>query len=205
MKELLDEVELFNRLTKKFESADLFREADQKNFNDYNSLWRPMLKDRREEYATWDKAADAKAQDSHWDWPKKGEEASRNLRYETFAIECCDITQGLMLVDVTAFARLNGQKGREIVYIELFATAPWNRSKLVADPKYKGVGRIFLETAISLSVDLGFKGRIGLHSLPQSLSWYYDVGQFTDGDFDPSKKMQYFEMTEAQAAAFISV
>jgi hypothetical protein len=49
---------------------------------------------------------------------------------------------------------------------------------------------------------LGFKGRIGLHSLPQSEPWYQKIG-FTDVGPDPTKKMRYFEMTEVQAAGFI--
>lgn len=89
-------------------------------------------------------------------------------------------------------------------YIELLATAPWNRPKFVSTPRYKGVGRILLGTAISLSVELGFKGRIGLHSLPQSERWYRNEAGFTDGGYDSAKTMQYFEMTGAQAAAFIS-
>jgi hypothetical protein len=122
---------------------------------------------------------------------------------ETFAVEGDGHTQGLMLVDLTRFGRLVPHRGRELVYIELLASAPWNRHATVTAPKYKGVGRILLATAISLSVDEGFDGRIGLHSLPQSESWYRDDAGFTDVEFDHLKKMRYFEMTAAQAAAFV--
>lgn len=59
-------------------------------------------------------------------------------------------------------------------------------------------------TAISLSVDLGFNGRIGLHSLPQSSSWYQGVG-FTDVEYDIEKEMRYIEMSESDAAAFVGL
>lgn len=204
MKELVGAVVLLNRVTGAFETAEVFRDLDQKNLDDFERLWRPTLKSRRDEFPSWAAAADANAQDSHWEWVEKTKDATRSLQYETFAVECSGKTQGLMLVDVTKFGRVDGQQRRELAYIELLATAPWNRPKFVPKPRYKGVGRILLGTAISLSVDLGFKGRIGLHSLPQSESWYRTEAGFTDGGYDPAKKMQYFEMTEAQAAAFIS-
>jgi hypothetical protein len=204
MKELVGGVVLLNRLTGEFESAEVFRELDQKNFDDFERLWKPMLTSRRDQFTSWAAAADANVQDAHWDWIGKGKAAASSLQYEAFSVECDGATQGLMLVDVTQFARLEAQRGRELAYVELLATAPWNRPKFVAAPKYKGVGRVLLGTAISLSHDLGFNGRTGLHSLPQSESWYRADCGFTDAGYDPTKKMQYFEMTEAQAAAFIS-
>jgi len=204
MKELLRVVVLFNRTTCTFESAEVFQELDEKNLDDFERLWRPALQTRRNEFASWAEAAAASAQDSHWNWVEQAKKANASLQYETFAIECCGETQGLMLVDVTKFARVDGQRGRELVYIERIATAPWNRPKFVQTPLFKGVGRVLLGTAISLSVGLGFKGRIGLHSLPQSESWYRDEAGFTDGGYEQAKMMQYFEMNEAQAAAFIA-
>jgi hypothetical protein len=107
-----------------------------------------------------------------------------------------------MLVDLaTHFARVQAHKGLDICYVELLATAPWNRPKFSAKPKYKGVGRQLMATALSLSVDLEFKGRVGLHSLPESESWYPPLG-FIDCGFDDAKKLQYFEMTEEGAALF---
>lgn len=204
MKERVGPADLYNRVTRMFEPAEVFREVDQKNIDDFERLWKPMLKNRRDEFPSWAEAKDANVQDSHWDWTGKAKDATCSLQYETFALECSGETQGLMLVDMTKFGRVDRQKGRELVYIELLATAPWNRPKLVPKPRYKGVGRILLVTAISLSVELEFKGRVSLHSLPQSESWYRTQAGFTDGGYDSAKKMQYFEMTEAQASAFIS-
>ena len=204
MKELIGPVALFNRVTGAFESAEVFRELDEKNLDDFECLWKPALNSRRDESSSWAAAADTHTQDSHWDWVEKAKDAAHLLQYETFSVECSDETQGLMLVDVTKFGRVNGQRGHELVYIELIATAPWNRPKLAPKPRYKGVGRVLLGTAISLSLKLEFKGRVSLHSLPQSESWYRTQAGFTDGGYDTTKKMQYFEMTEAQAVAFIS-
>lgn len=203
MKELLGPVELMNRVTGSFDTAEVYQELDQKNFDDFERLWKPMLTKRRADFPTWAAAAKANAQDSHWDWTGKATEAARLMGRETFAVECGE-TQGLMLVDLTQFAKLDAQKARELVYIDLVATAPWNRPKFVATPRYKGVGRILIATAISLSLDSGFDGRLGLHSLPQSATWYRDEAGFTDLGFDAAKRMHYFEVTEAQATAFLA-
>ena len=70
--------------------------------------------------------------------------------------------------------------------------------------RYRGVGPVLISTAIRFSIDHGFNGRIGLHSLAKSESWYRDVLRLTDCGYDTGKKMQYFEMTDEQATAFFT-
>lgn len=202
MKELIGQVDLYNRDSKSYDTAEVHQELDQKNFDDFEQLWKPMLENRRAKVHTLNEAANANVQDAHWDWVGKAKVAASMLGQETFVIECCE-TQGLMLVDLNEFARLDMQKGRELIYVELLATAPWNRHKFVTSPRYKGVGRILIATAISLSIDSGFHGRLGLHSLPQSESWYREEAGFTDLGLDGPKRMHYFEVTADQAKAFL--
>lgn len=202
MKALLGQVDLYNRESKSYDKAEVYQELDQKNFDDFDRLWKPMLAKRRAEVHPAATAADVNVQDAHWDWVGKAKVAASRLGQETFAVECGE-TQGLMLVDLNGFGRLDVQKGRELIYVELLATAPWNRYKTVASPRYKSVGRVLIATAISLSIDSGFHGRLGLHSLPQSESWYRDVVGFTDIGLDAPKRMRYFEMTQDQAMAFL--
>lgn len=190
MKEHFGRVELLNRATGEYETADVFQELDDKNYSEFEQLWKPLFP--------------SPAPDSHWDWVAKAKHATSMLAYETFALECSGHTQGLMLVNLASFARLHSQSGRELVYVELLATAPWNRRTHSQGAKYKGVGRVLIGTAIRLSIDQGFKGRIGLHSLAGSESWYRDEARFTDLGDDTSKKIRYFEMTEAQAKAYIT-
>jgi len=163
-----------------------------------------MIEGRRAEFASWSEAAEADAQDGHWLWREKATAALRLMGKDSYSVECDGQTQGLMLVDSTKFARLEVQKGRDLVYIELLATAPWNRTNLIANARFKGVGRVLVSEALSLSFDLGSRGRLGLHSLAGSESWYRDVAGFTDVAFDADKGMRYFEATEAQAAAFFA-
>lgn len=202
MKELIGQVDLYNRGSKSFDRAQVYRELDKKNFDDLEQLWKPILANRLAQVHTLAEAANVNVQDAHWDWVGKAKIATTQMGQETFVIECGE-TQCLMLVDLNQFAQLDMQKGRELIYVELLATAPWNRHKLVASPRYKGVGRILIATAISLSIDSGFHGRIGLHSLPQSESWYREGAGFTDMGLDGSKRMNYFEVTADQAKVFL--
>jgi hypothetical protein len=73
------------------------------------------------------------------------------------------------------------------------------------EPLYRGVGPQLLEMATRWSEQLGFKGRLGLHSLPQAESFYRDRCQMTDLGPDANYTgMRYFEMTEAQAQRILS-
>lgn len=202
MRALLGQVDLYNRESSSYENADVYQELDQKNFDDFDRLWKPMLEKRAAEVHSLTEAANANVQDVRWDWVGKAKVAAMMMGQETFAVECGE-TQGLMLVNLNGFGLLDMQKGRELVYVELLATAPWNRHKLVASPRYKGVGRILIATAISLSIESGFSGRLGLHSLPQSESWYRNEAGFTDLGLDAPKRMHYFEVTVDQAKAFL--
>ena len=200
MKEHLGNRDLWNRLTRANESASIFRGLDDKNFQDFEKVWKPELEKRAAEFTTWKEQAKGNVQDAHWDWVGK---AKNDAVYESFAIECDGMTQGLMLVAMAPhFGRLESQHGLDLCYIELIASAPWNRVKFSKTPKYKGGGRILLATAISLSVELELKGRIGLHSLPESEKWYDEQGMRRCG-VDTDKEMQYFEMTEEDAEKYL--
>jgi hypothetical protein len=52
-------------------------------------------------------------------------------------------------------------------------------------------------------MDLGFKGRIALHSLPQANAWYERLGMATFGPDAEKQNLNYYEMTAEGAAAFI--
>jgi hypothetical protein len=103
------------------------------------------------------------------------------------------------------FARIATQAGSPLVYVNLLATAPWNLPEVNDPPRYRGVGTILLAAAATLSVDLGFKGRLGLHSLPRSEHWYERLKITNLGpDPDPQKQnLKYYEMTPDQAQYLI--
>ncbi len=203
-------VELRHVASGAWRAAELYSPAREVDRDDFESLWQPLFEQRRAELKpqSVDEMASYDLQDMHWEWRRKTAHRSSYLR--SFAIACDGHTQGLMLVslDPLKVSRAPGQEGRGLVYVELIATAPWNRPRLIGAARYKGVGRIFLSAAISLSVEEECGGRIGLHALPQSESWYQGTCQMTDLGTDntyyPDYPLRYFEMTEVQARAFVS-
>jgi hypothetical protein len=71
--------------------------------------------------------------------------------------------------------------------------------------RYKGVGSILIRAAIETSLSEGFKGRLGLHSLPQSNDFYANTCRMTDMGSDARyQDMHYFEMTSEQSEEFIA-
>jgi hypothetical protein len=67
------------------------------------------------------------------------------------------------------------------------------------------VGSVLMRAAIEFSHQEGFKGRVGLHSLPQSNGWYANACGMADLGTDPDyQNLRYFEMTPEIAEAFIA-
>jgi hypothetical protein len=144
-------------------------------------------------------------QHRHWDWRQKQETTELYLAYRMFGIERSSEMQGLMLV-LTAGkqGRIDSQRGKPLVYVHFLAAAPWNLASIVDEPRYALVGSILLATAINLSREEEFQGRIGLHSLPQSDTWYRGACGMTDLGPDPAvQNLRYFEMTPEKASQFL--
>lgn len=143
-------------------------------------------------------------QDAGWKWPEIAAAAVERVDLDSFAVEAGGVTQGLMLLNLNRRSRIDGQQQAHLVYVELLATAPWNRNGFVDQPKYKGVGRLLLAAAISLSYEQEFFGRVGLHALVQSENWYEQICGMTNLGPDPAyADLRYFEMTEGQAQVFL--
>ena len=177
--------------------ATLYDEVLQEHLDMWNATWRPIMEDLRQSRSPLERP-----EDSHWNWPKKVERARSLLAYQSFALVCRDQLQGLLLVRNTASAKLEEQFGKPIVYVELVATAPWNRKQIQSPPAYIGVGRIFMLASIELSRELGFCGRIGLHALSEAELFYERCGFTRMGNDSSHQNLCYFEGTEEQAEAF---
>lgn len=148
-------------------------------------------------------------QNRHWDWRRKTAALTGMLAHPSFSIVCGGVTQGMMIVDnTTKRCRIESQAGKNLVYVEYVENAPRNRRELLFDPpRYRGVGSVLIRAAIEASKHEGFKGRIGLHSLPQANAFYANTCGMTDLGADPDPPytpMHYFEMTPEQAEAFVA-
>src|SRR5271156_6187957 len=95
------------------------------------------------------------------------------------------------------------QAGKPLVYLDYLEVAPWNRPDFGPVPRLRGVGSALITAAVALSDEEGFKGRLGLHSLPQADAFYRKIGM-TDLGPDPAyQNLRYFEMTVEQARTFL--
>lgn len=198
---------LFNVRTGRPEAADLLDAITDQQIADWEAEWVPELMDglRRLHRAGVPRAR--WPQSRGWNWRRKTEAIQGMLAYPGFSVMCQGVTQGLMLVDATTKrCQLASQKGKNLVYVWFVENAPWNRKELFDPPRYRGVGSILIRTAIELSKQEEFKGRIGLHSLPQANGFYANVCGMTDMGIDPDNQegLRYFEMTPEQAEAFIN-
>ncbi len=201
----VSEVHLFNVARSEQETAELWDAITEEQLADWEAEWRPALFDsiRRLKIAGIERRQ--WPQSRHWDWSRKVEAQGGMLANPGFSIVCDGLTQGMMIVDTAKHrCRIDGQKGKHLVYVEFVENAPWNRAELFTPPRYRGVGSILIRAAVALSEELEFHGRIGLHSLPQANRFYADTCGMTDLGTDRDRQgLRYFEMTPEQAQAFV--
>jgi len=141
----------------------------------------------------------------HWDWGQKVPKLDR-LAYRGVGIECGGEMQGLMLIAAADHAaRLAPEINKPVVYIDYVESAPWNVPPLTDDPQFGGVGKRLIWAAVRASVDEGFHGRVGLHSLPQAEEFYEQKCGMVRVGVDPDyESLTYFELTREQAAAILA-
>lgn len=197
---------LFEVATGQAVDAELWDAITEQQLVHWEDEWMPVL----DEVVKRMKAAGVERsllpQSRHWDWRQKAEAFSGSLSNPSFCVMCRAMTQGMMILDTLHRGRVPSQAGRDLIYIEYLENAPWNRRGFVSEqPRFAGVGSMLVRAAIEFSQQEGFKGRIGLHSLPQSNRWYANTCQLTDLGVDANyHNLRYFEMTPEQADAFIA-
>ncbi|MBW4557936.1 MAG: GNAT family N-acetyltransferase [Trichormus sp. ATA11-4-KO1] len=159
--------------------ADLV-ELTQKHADEYTEQWKEQLRLYEQE-------------DKFWDWEFKLEFViNRQPNREGYAIEYKGETQGLMIIET----QLHGSRlaeGQRLIYVDGIASAPWNREVIQRPPKYKGVGTALLSFARTRSLELGFEGRVGLHSLPGAEKFYERQDMIDLGEDEDYDDLIYFE------------
>lgn len=182
--------------------AELRDAIEQAQIDDWAKHWIPAILAVIQDLVARQVPRPDWPQSLHWNWSKKIARVQGLLAFPGFSVVARGVTQGLAQFDLTKACREPGQKGKPLVYVEYLEVAPWNRAELGAKPRLRGVGTVLLTAAVALSIDEGFKGRIGLHSLPQADAFYRKIGM-TDLGPDPAyQNLRYFEMTVEQARAF---
>lgn len=197
---------LTNVSTGKPVEGELWDQITEKQLGDWEAEWQPAVTEALKRLNHAGVGRPNWPQSRHWDWRQKMAEIQGLLAYPGVSVMCEGVTQGLMIVNTASNrCRIPAQAGRELVYVEFLENAPWNRKELLLQPRFRGIGSILIGTAIQISLAEGFKGRIGLHSLPQANPWYANSCGMTDLGIDTDKQgLRYFEMTPAQAEAFFA-
>jgi hypothetical protein len=144
-------------------------------------------------------------QSLHWSWTAKAVAmkpyvAGPLSSHRLFGIQAQDNWQGLLL------ARCVGHHTRIAPVLEFVEIAPWNWRvpETSQEPRLKGIGSQLFELAVRWSDELGFRGRIGLHSLPQADAFYGRYCSMKDFGADPKcHDLRYFELDELHARAFL--
>lgn len=184
--------------------AELRDAIEQAQLDDWQTKWQPALLAVLQDLARRGVPMSQWPQSWHWNWAQKTARVQGFLAFRGFSVVAQGVTQGLAQIDLTKPSREPTQAGKPLVYIDYLEVAPWNRPDLGAPPRLKGVGTALLSAAVALSYDEDFKGRLGLHSLPQADAFYRKIGM-TDLGPDPAyQNLRYFEMTVEQARAFLA-
>jgi hypothetical protein len=194
---------LLDVATGKSVEGELRDAIEQPQLDDWQTRWQPALLAVLQELAQKGIPPSQWPQSWHWNWQQKTVRVQGLLAFRGFSVVALGETQGLSQVDLTKACRESSQHGRPLVYLDYLEVAPWNRPELGPAPRLRGVGSALIAAAIALSEDEGFKGRLGLHSLPQADAFYRKICM-TDLGLDATcQNLRYFEMTSSQARAFL--
>ena len=185
--------------------AELRDAIEDAQIADWQLLWQPELTRFLKALHASGVPPQRWPQGWHWDWRRKVAGVQGLLAYRGFSVMAAGETQGLAQVSLNRSAREAGQAGKPIVYIDYLEAAPWNRSDLCTERRFAGVGTALVTAAVALSEEEGFKGRMGLHSLPQADAFYRERCGMHDLGPDASYPggLRYFEMTPDQASRLL--
>ncbi len=191
----VEKIKVIDNLNKRFVNGVICSPIIDSNIKHFEEEWLPLLIEA--------KYSGKVVQDSHWQWSRKVRSYNDLLAFKTFAVEINDRTEGLMIIERSNhYSRM--YPGKHLVYVELISVAPWNRISIAQTPKYKLIGSTLLAQAIGESLEEGFEGRIGLHSLPGSVTWYEKNYMVDLGADSIKQNLHYFEMREEDTKQFIS-
>tara|TARA_B100002003_G_C14128391_1_gene542728 strand:- start:1204 stop:1845 length:642 start_codon:yes stop_codon:yes gene_type:complete len=201
----ISQVFLFDSKTEGSVEAELWDSITEKNLADWEAYWIPELQKRLKILHGHGVSRSLWPQSRLWDWRKKLLSIEGLLANQCFSIVCNDMTQAMMIADLTHRSQIDASSTAHLVYIEYLEAAPWNRKDITGEPALlKGCGSLMLRAAIEYSLIEGFDGRIGLHSLPQANDFYANQIGMTDLGIDANyQNLRYFEFTPEQAKAYI--
>ena len=152
---------------------------DEEHLHELEIFWRPIL-------------IAVGQPDPVWKWDYKLRQSRQQDSYEAYSLDVDTLSHGLLFIETQRHRSQQVQRF-PLVYVEMLVTAPWNRMDIEQPPWLKGVGSLLLLFSRQRSVELGYGGRVALHSLPTAEGFYHAQGMPDYGP-DPEKDgLVYFE------------
>lgn len=185
--------------------AEIWSPVSAAHLDEWESVWSPEAEKLLDALIKQGVDQSELPEHSHWDWKAKSQRVRTQLAFDSYALVAEGQLQGLMQILLTRQCREVSQAGKPQVYVTFVEAAPWNQPLLMRGAmRYRGIGRVLIATAVNRSIDEGFKGRIGLHSLHHAHGFYRDACGMTDMGVDAKyEDLPYLEMTEQQAQDFL--
>ena len=199
----VSKIYLLDGVTGNSVEAELRDAIEHAQLDDWQTKWQPAHLAVLQELARSGVPVADWPQSWHWNWQQKTAQVQGLLGFRGFSVVARLVTQGLAQIDLTKFARESSQAGKPLVYLDYLEVAPWNRPGFGAAPQLRGVGSALISAAVTLSLEEDYKGRIGLHSLPQADAFYRKIGMTDLGPDVAYQNLRYFEMTAEQARVFL--
>lgn len=164
-------------------SPGFIRTMNQVHLVQIEMIWQGMLRE-------------AQQPDMAWNWAYKLRLAASETRFEAYVIGIDKLAHGVILLETEWHRSQLDSQGVErlpLVSVEYLVSAPWNRRVIEDPPYFIGIGRTLLLFARQRSVELGYGGRIGLHSISDSEAFYHRQGMPDYGADSDKDGLVYFE------------
>ena len=157
-----------------------------------------FLREVNHSWTTW--AADNDQPDPLFNWISvfKFNAGPKTL---AFTLSGFAAAEALMVAKVGHVVRCDAGHRQPLVYVNFLEVAPWNRQHVPS--RLPALGPILLRLACDLSVQRGYRGRLGLHSVADAEDFYRRLG-FRSLDCPSEYNELYFELDESGAKALLS-
>lgn len=180
-------------VTQKWVDVKVVRDLAPSSVDSTEKAWKP----ERLHLSACRSSLGEQPEHAHWDWKGKTNPfwASQWRFTGVFLGENCE---GLMAVRTKSKSSRLTKK--PVLYVDFVEVAPWNSRNLTDTPRFSGVGTLLVTDAIRMSLDIGWKGRIGLSALSQAKGFYTRLGMIMieEGDAEYGD-LAYFEFDEQTA------
>lgn len=199
MSQILEKVYLLDIKNNSPSEAYLITDLEPDRLETIQALWQSEFRRFWEEALKRGISENKLPEHKNWNWVQKVQWAtSERLVCDLYAIEHKGVIEGLFMTSQGRTARLPSQKGKPLLYVDYLSSAPWNLEPLCEQARYRNIGTVFMKVAFAFSKNLGYYGRVGLHSLVQSEDFYRRLQMIDLGPDAQEENLRYFEVETSE-------